>query len=243
MNATTQLQDAEKIAAWLEENPFFFDRFPNLASRLRLPRKDGAATSLAYYQIEVLREKNRELTRRLIELSTNAQNNELLALRIHQMTIILSQCTCAQDTVDAIAAAMLEDFEGDCIQGIFFTPLAGVKASWIRFIPSQDACLDVFKDCIVRGDPLCGRLTKEQNAVLYPKAEKMRTTALLPLPNLGLLAVGSHDPNRFYPGIGTLFLRMMIEVFTATLSRFHPKRANVGFEHCSATAPLGTHGS
>ena len=37
---------------------------------------------------------------------------------------------------------------------------------------------------------------------------------------IGLVAVGSRDPNRFFPGMGTLFLRMMGEAFAAALGRF-----------------------
>ena len=48
----------------------------------------------------------------------------------------------------------------------------------------------------------------------------MQSSALLPLPGVGLVAVGSADPNRFFPGMGTLFLRMMAEAFTTALSRY-----------------------
>jgi uncharacterized protein len=43
---------------------------------------------------------------------------------------------------------------------------------------------------------------------------------LLPLPGVGLLAVGSIDSNRFFPGMGTLFLRMMGEAMATALKRF-----------------------
>ena len=46
-------------------------------------------------------------------------------------------------------------------------------------------------------------------------------SALLPLEGLGLVAVGSHDPNRFYPGMGTLFLRMMGEALAAGVEEEH----------------------
>ncbi len=35
-----------------------------------------------------------------------------------------------------------------------------------------------------------------------------------------LVAVGSRDGNRFYPGMGTLFLRMMGEALAVALKRF-----------------------
>ena len=40
------------------------------------------------------------------------------------------------------------------------------------------------------------------------------------LPGVGLVAVGSRDANRFFPGMGTLFLRMMGEALAAALQRF-----------------------
>jgi len=57
--------------------------------------------------------------------------------------------------------------------------------------------------------------------VLYAgRAEEVQSSALLPLPDVGLIAVGSHDGNRFYPGMGTLFLRMMGEALAVGLARF-----------------------
>ena len=68
---------------------------------------------------------------------------------------------------------------------------------------------------------ICGRLQPEKNALLYgPRAEEVQSSALLPLPGLGLVAVGSRDGNRFYPGMGTLFLRMMGEALAVALKRF-----------------------
>ena len=48
----------------------------------------------------------------------------------------------------------------------------------------------------------------------------MESSALLALEGTGLVAVGSADQNRFYPGMGTLFLRMMGEAFEVALRRF-----------------------
>ena len=47
-----------------------------------------------------------------------------------------------------------------------------------------------------------------------------QSVALIPMPNVGLIAVGSSDGNRFFPGMGTLFLRLMGETFIAAMARF-----------------------
>ena len=52
------------------------------------------------------------------------------------------------------------------------------------------------------------------------RAEEVQSTALLSIPGIGLIGVGSRDPNRFFPGMGTLFLRMMGEALSVALQRF-----------------------
>ena len=85
----------------------------------------------------------------------------------------------------------------------------------------SDLKLAAFHDCLQDGEPICGRLQPEKNDVLYAeRVGEVASSALLPLPGVGLIAVGSHDPNRFYPGMGTLFLRMMGEVLATALKRF-----------------------
>src|SRR5688500_20252093 len=89
MNETTEKLSAHEVAAWLRRHPGFLKQFPDLALSLVVPRDEGPAASLASYQLDVLRDKNRELARRLQELFTNAQENERLAVRTHQLTLAL----------------------------------------------------------------------------------------------------------------------------------------------------------
>jgi hypothetical protein len=64
-------------------------------------------------------------------------------------------------------------------------------------------------------------LHPDKNTLLYGvRADDVQSTALLVLPGVGLVAVGSGDGNRFYPGMGTLFLRMMGDALAAALQRF-----------------------
>lgn len=213
---------AHEVAAWLRRHPSFLQQFPDLAITLVVPREQGSAASLASYQLDILREKNRELSRRLQDLFGNAQENERLAVRTHQLTLALMKQTSAADTARAMAAALAEDFDGDAVRFVLFAPIQGLDANdWLQVVPEGDARLSPFRDCIRDGQPICGRLQPDKNAVLYgERVDEVQSTALLPLPGLGLLAVGSREPNRFYPGMGTLFLRMMGEAFVAAMRRF-----------------------
>ena len=52
------------------------------------------------------------------------------------------------------------------------------------------------------------------------RVDDAQSTALFSAQGFAMIAVASRDPNRFYPGMGTLFLRMMGESLGAALSRY-----------------------
>ena len=204
MSDTREALGAHEVAAWLRRHPKFLQQFPDLAITLVVPRDEGPAASLASYQLEVLRDKNRELTRRL-----------------HELTLALMRQPSRADVVRAMAATLAEDFNGDLVRIVLFEAIDGLEdADWLQVVDAGDARLAPFADCLAEGAPLCGRLQPAKHDVLYgDRAQDVQSTALLPLPGLGLVAVGSGDANRFFPGMGTLFLRMMGEAFAAALAR------------------------
>ena len=218
----TEKLGAHEIAAWLRRHPEFLRQFPDLAGSLVVPRESGPAASLASYQLEVLREKNRELTRRLHELFANAQENERLSVRIHQLTLGLMRQTNAADTLSAMAASLSEDFNGDLVRIVLLKPIAGVEPNdWLDVIGPGDMRFKAFADFLAGDEPLCGRLQPAKHDVLYgERVDDVQSTALFSAQGLAMVAVGSRDANRFYPGMGTLFLRMMGEAFGAALSRY-----------------------
>ena len=124
----------------------------------------------------------------------------------------------AADTLRAMAAALGEDFHGDLVRIVLFQPVDGLgDADWLQVVAEDDARLAPFRDFLGSGEPLCGRLHPDKNELLYgPRVEEVQIVGLaVPLPGIGLLAVGSRDANRFFPGMGTLFLRLMAESLPA----------------------------
>lgn len=213
---------AHEVAAWLRRHPAFLQQFPDLALTLVVPREGGPAASLASYQLEILRDKNRELNRRLHELFANAQDNERLAVRTHQLALALMKQSDLAGTWRVMAASLAEDFAGDLVRMVAFAPVEGVEdVDWLQVIAEDDPRLAGFRDILGNGEPLCGRLHPDKNALLYGvRADEVQSSALLALPGTGLVAIGSRDPNRFFPGMGTLFLRMMGEALATAVQRF-----------------------
>ena len=79
---------------------------------------------------------------------------------------------------------------------------------------------NILREAMASGEPVCGRLPPERHAWLFgDDAGRVASCAVLPVAGVGLVAVGSVDPNRFFPGMGTLFLRMMGEALATAMGR------------------------
>ena len=212
---------AHEVATFLRRHPKFLGQFPDLALSLVVPKDEGQAASLASYQLDVLRDKNRELTRRLNELYANAQENERLTVRTHQLSLALMRAGSAADTLKAMVAVLGEDFQGEIVRVVLFKPVAGLQAEWLQVVGEADPALAPFRDFLAGNEPICGRLNQDKLALLYGDDQARAASAvLLPLPGVGMLSVGSSDANRFFPGMGTLFLRLMSEALVTALGRY-----------------------
>jgi uncharacterized protein YigA (DUF484 family) len=221
---TKERLGAHEVAVWLRRHPKFLAQFPDLALSMVVPRDDGPAASLASYQLEVLRDKNRELGRRLAELFANAQDNERLAIRTHQLALALMRAEGAADTVRAMVAVLGEDFQGDAVRVVLFNPVEGLTPDWLQVLPARDKRMQPFKDALEKGEPICGRLNPDKMPLLFgEERDNAQSVALIPIPGVGLVAIGSNDGNRFFPGMGTLFLRLMGETFATAMARFRDR--------------------
>lgn len=222
MDEKSERLGAHEVATWLRRHPKFLGQFPDLALSLVIPREEGATASLTSYQLELLREKNRELNRRLSDLYANAQENERLTVRVHQLGLALMRAGSAADTVRTMAATLAEEFAGDAVRIVSFRAL-DLSADWLQAMAEDDTRLAPFRDSLKEGEPICGRLNPDKMDLLFgEEREAAQSVALIPLAGVGLVAVGSRDGNRFFPGMGTLFLRLMGESYGAALARFAP---------------------
>ena len=132
-----------------------------------------------------------------------------------------AKLSAAADTVRTMVAVLGEDFQGEIVRVVLFKPVAGLEAEWLQVVAEQDAALAPFRDFIAGNEPICGRLNQDKLALLYGDQQARAASAvLLPLPGVGMLSVGSSDANRFFPGMGTLFLRLMSEALVTALGRY-----------------------
>ncbi|UXI68522.1 DUF484 family protein [Tahibacter amnicola] len=213
---------AMEVASYLRRHPEFLNEFPDLALGLRLPRDQGPAASLASYQLDVLRDKNRELNRRLHELIDIAHENEQLMIRVHTLTLSLMRATSLYDSLARVVAGLTEDFDTQLVRIVLFGRADSLpKAEWLIVQPDGPRAMPAFAEFLQRNETLCGRLQPEKVEALFgQRADEVKSTVLMPVNNLGMLAIGSDDMDRFHPGMGTVFLKLIAEAITASVVRY-----------------------
>lgn len=221
--AETGLAAAE-VASYLRRHPDFLSQHPDLALSLKVPREhgNGRAASLAGYQLEVLRDKNREFSRRIKQLVEIASENETLMRRVHALNLTLMRAATPYESVRRLIATLREDFGTDLVCLLLHEPDPALPiGDWLLSIPADDPGLAPLAEILTREQPLCGRLTPAQLMVLFAdRCDQVASCALLPLHGQGLLAIGSPEANRFHPGQGTFFLELIGETVSAALRRF-----------------------
>jgi uncharacterized protein YigA (DUF484 family) len=217
--------DAMEVASYLRKHPDFLNEFPDLALALVLPREQGQAASLASYQLDVLRDKNRELNRRLHELIEIAHENQLLMVRVHTLTLALMRASTLPETLNAVVAALTEDFNTNLVRIVLFRADGDLPAAeWLIVEPEGARAMPVFSEFLKRAEPLCGRLQQDKlDALFGTRVDEVASAVLLPIDGVGMLAVGSQDANRFHPGMGTVFLKLIAEAVASAVARFAPK--------------------
>ena len=218
--------DDEAVAHYLQQNPEFFERQPQLLARLRLQHpRNGTTISLIERQVEVLRDKYQVQEQKLTEFVRVARANNVLADRIHRFACRLLKTTTRTGAITQIEASLREDFDTFHAVLLLADPAveSGVSPHFLRQVGAEDAVFRSFDALFATCKPRCGQLRDSQRDYLFgSEAAGITSVALVPLggqPPLGLLALGSVDSERFHPGMSTEFLSRIGELVTEALSR------------------------
>jgi uncharacterized protein len=217
------------VAEYLQTYPDFFERNSSLLTKLRLPhvRDVGATVSLVERQVEVLRERNQSLERKLKELVDVARANDALADRIHRLSQRLIRAHTMPETIAAIETSLREDFDAmNSVLVLFLEQARSLVSDSSRFLRSgdpADADIKTFETLLQSGKPRCGQIRDVQRDYLFGKdSVEIGSVALTPLGpkgELGILAIGASDAERFHPAMSTEFLSRIGELVTYALMR------------------------
>ena len=201
--------DAKDVAQFLKANPQFFDQHPQLLESIYVPHPHGGrAIPLTERQIVSLRDKVRMLEGKLGEFVRFGEDNDAIGEKVHRLSLALVGAKDAPAAAQALHFHLREDFS---------VPHVALKL-WSQ----EEVAAELRDKAESMGAPLCGAAAGSPFLGWFGEAaEHVRSIALIPLGQtrtVGLLALGSEDPQRFFAEMGTLYLRRIGELTAGALA-------------------------
>lgn len=214
---------ADKVAAFLRQNPEFFQQRSDLLELMRLPDPRGPAVSLLERQAAILRERNQELRERLNGLIDVARENDQLFEHTRRLTLALLEARSTDKLLRQLLRSLEEEFRCDTIALLLHdreAKLLGEVRKQVRFVDPDDLPQPL-APLLRTGKAVCGVLRGEElQALFQDQAEQVRSAAVVPLEHngrLGILAIGSRDAMHFRSSMGTLFITHIGQVLSRRL--------------------------
>ncbi|MDH4133328.1 MAG: DUF484 family protein [Gammaproteobacteria bacterium] len=216
----------ELVRRFLEETPDYFLNHPELLAALVLPHPEsGRAVSLVERQVRVLRDRSERLARELGELLGIARDNDQLSERVQRFALAMIDADSLDDALDTGQDMLRQEFSLD---GVVLRLSGNPRPVLPRaeFVAVDDAVLAGMQNHIGSrgGQTVCGPLsdTGLLNSIFGAGAAEIGSTALVPLTRRGLngvLALGSREPGRFRPDMGTVYLQRLGDLLLCGVAR------------------------
>ena len=206
---------SEDVAQYLQDNPKFFEEHIETLAQIILPHPHGGRmVSLSERQLLALREKNKELEKKLHDLMEFAKENDALQHKAHEFVTALFTARDVHTLQEMIPHLLCD---------IFAVPHAVLRL-WQLNPPSAEVL--AFADAQMQ--PACLHHAAHDTADWFGEAAaQLHSFAYLPLhagsETIGLLVLASEDKQRFYPEMGTVFLQRIAEAVSSAL---HPYLAH-----------------
>ncbi len=225
MNDSTPL-NAESVAQYLLDHPDFLTHHPEVLDHLVLPHESGEAVSLIERQVDQLRARNEKQASQLNQIIKVAGENEVLMTRLHELTLELMTIGDLAAFFDRLAEVLQDEFEADVLNiSLFGREVNAGESTPLFNVDPEDPDLQALRPQLDKGETSCGRLNRNKlDALFRSRAQWVQSTALVPIDDQGFLAIGSSDPARFYPGMGTLFLDLLAQVIRTRLALEVPEQ-------------------
>jgi len=166
------------------------------------------------------------LEKKLHELIENGRANDAITDRVHRLTRRLLRARDAAGVLAGLETSLREDFGASRWMLVATDPalsaLASLQTAHVRFVPRGSPELKIFETFFESARPRSGQIRDTQRDYLFGgEGTQVGSTVLVPLgerASLGLLAIASHDTERYLPTMSTDFLVRIGEIVTEAVT-------------------------
>jgi hypothetical protein len=212
---------SEDVVQYLQDNPQFFEEHAERISRLVIPHPHGGRTiSITERQMLSLRDKNKKLEGRMGELLQFGEENDTISEKMHRLGVAMIAAATFQSVLHTLNFHLRDDFSIPHVAlRLWVRPESAEELPEFADVSEE---LQVFAETL--GQPYCGSTTGFETSSWFADAAKhVRSQALIAMRNgggtIGLIALGSEDAQRFFAGMGTIYLERLGEMASAALAR------------------------
>ncbi len=212
---------SEEIAQYLQDHPQFFEEHAELMSHMVIPHPHGGRTiSITKRQMLSLRDKNKQLEVKMNELLQFGEENDSISEKMHRLGVAMIAAASFQSVLHTLNFHLRDDFSIPHVAlRLWNRP---DNADELPEFTEVSAELQAFAETL--GQPYCGSTSGFETSSWFGEASKqVRSQALIAMRNgggtIGMIALGSEDAQRFYAGMGTLYLERLGEMASAALAR------------------------
>lgn len=207
----------DAVMNYLKQHPEFFEDNADFVATIFIPHPHGGrAVSIGERQILTLRDKGKQLEGKLRELIDYGEENDAISEKLHRLTLALVAARDAETVIEALYFNLREDFAVPHIVLRLWPQGAHPR------LPEFDAASVESHDFAESlANPYCSAHAMVDTASWFgEQAPLLRSFAYVALKSdhtFGLLAMASEDAQRFYPEMGTLYLKRLGELTAAAL--------------------------
>ena len=212
---------SDEVAKYLQDNPQFFEEHADLMSHMVIPHPhSGRTISITERQMLSLRDKNKQLEGKMGELLQFGEENDTISEKMHRLGVAMIAAASFQSVLHTLNFHLRDDFAIPHVALRLWGHLENTE-EWPEFAEVSEE-LQVFAETL--SQPYCGSTSGFETSSWFGDASKhVRSQALIAMRNgggtIGMIALGSEEAQRFYSGMGTLYLERLGEMASAALAR------------------------
>jgi uncharacterized protein YigA (DUF484 family) len=210
----------QEILDFLRKNPDFFQRHEAALYDLSLPHESGSAVSLVEKQIDILRERNVAMRKRMNELLQAARSNDEIFAKTRSLNLALLEVNSWHELNEVLATHVLVDFEADFVCTHIVDANMALALDHIQHHIKNLPFLYLQTNT----DAACTVLRQNELEIIFPMSDHDESgSAVILALNLnigtGALCIGSRDANRFAKGMDTLFVKYIADILGKVMNR------------------------
>ncbi len=210
----------QMVLDFLRLHPDFFIRYPGALTELTLPHEAGGAVSLIERQVDILRERNVTMRKRMNELLQAARNNDEIFAKTRSLNLALLEVRSWHELNEVLATHVLVDFEADFVCAHMLDADLALAMDHIQHHIREMP----FASLQHGAEAICTALREEELRQMFPMSRHSDSGSAVMLNlsltrGLGMLCIGSRDPGRFSQNMDTLFVTYIADILAKVMNR------------------------